>query len=55
MSPVIIPFKVLFQQIYGLKINWDYPSPDEFTNQWKTLINEMSQNTEIEVPRFLVQ
>ena len=42
LSPVVVPFKRLFQEICNLKVNWDAPLSREMSDRWHELVNDIS-------------
>ena len=50
-TPVTIRSRILLQRAWKLKIGWDEPLPDEFHNIWKTLAEDLSQLSSIQIPR----
>ena len=51
LSPVIIRFKIFFQQPCSSKISWDQPLSTELAQQWKLLISQLLGSAPIAVPR----
>lgn len=42
LSPITIKAKILFQQIWKPKIEWDDAVPDEIEKEWRTLKTELT-------------
>ena len=51
LSPVIVRFKVLFQELCGSKIDWDQPLSGELLAKWHSLIADLCESQPISVPR----
>ena len=51
LSPVIVRFKIFFQQLCSSKISWDQPLSTELAQQWKLLISQLLGSAPIAVPR----
>ena len=51
ISPVVIPVKVLFQQICRRKGHWDQELDDDHALIWKKWISELRKAHEISLPR----
>ena len=50
LSPVIVRFKVLFQELCGSKIDWDQPLSGELLAKWHSLIADLCERQPISVP-----
>ncbi|XP_066585528.1 uncharacterized protein [Prorops nasuta] len=53
LSPVIVRAKILLQDLWILKIDWDTPLPSDILNRWLSYCNNLSKVTEISVDRWL--
>ena len=51
MSPVIIPFKVLFQQLCQAKIEWDQPLTGKLLKKWQCLIASLREAQPLSISR----
>ena len=51
LSPVVIQFKLLLQELYQLKLDWDQAIPDEVGKKWKDLIADISDSVPMSLPR----
>ena len=51
LSPVIIPFKILFQKLCEHKVDWDELLPDELMREWKTLVADLKRGRPLSIPR----
>ncbi|XP_065060233.1 uncharacterized protein LOC135687567 [Rhopilema esculentum] len=54
LSPVILPLKMIFQQLCKLKTAWDEKLPDDICNNWLKIVNNIANTTLIEFPRSLM-
>ena len=54
LSPVIVPFKCMFQEICRLKIGWDEALPENLTSNWKELTEDMKRVSSLAVPRCIL-
>ena len=54
LSPVIVPFKCMFQEIFRLKIGWDEALPENLTSNWKELTEDMKRVSSLAVPRCIL-
>ena len=51
LSPIVIQFKILFQQLCESKIEWDQPLSGELLLKWKSLISMLQGGPQISLPR----
>jgi hypothetical protein len=51
LSPVVIQFKILFQQLCELKVEWDQPISGELLSKWQSLIRMLQSGPQISIPR----
>ena len=51
LSPVIIRFKLILQELYKNKVDWDETVSDELLNKWRILVTDLSDATRIYLPR----
>ena len=54
ISPVILPLKMLFQEVCLMKVDWYSPLSNEINDRWKTIIDDINLVSEIEFPRCLL-
>ena len=54
ISAVILPLKILFQEVCLMKVDWDSPLPNEINDRWRTIIEDINLVSEIEFPRCLL-
>ncbi|XP_070851576.1 uncharacterized protein [Drosophila suzukii] len=63
LAPVIIAAKILLKEVWSFRIerkdeppaslDWDDPLPDQLTERWRQLIQELPDIEEIHIPRWL--
>uniref|UniRef100_A0A2H1VAB3 1-phosphatidylinositol 4-kinase n=1 Tax=Spodoptera frugiperda TaxID=7108 RepID=A0A2H1VAB3_SPOFR len=53
ISPLTIKLKILFQDVWKTKIQWDEPIPTEIKKEWDKIKNDIIIINEIEIPRWL--
>ena len=51
LSPVVIQFKILFQQLCESKIEWDQPLSGELLLKWRSLISMLQSGPQLSLPR----
>ena len=51
LSLVVIRFKVLFQKLCELKVEWDGTLPEELLHEWKTLVSDLREGHPVSIPR----
>ena len=51
LFPVVIWFKLLLQELYQLKLDWDQAISDEVGKKWKDLIADISGSAPMSLPR----
>ena len=51
LAPVKIRFKMLFQKLCRDKLEWDVSLPEEFLEEWNTLLADLSVGGPISIPR----
>ena len=51
VSPVIIPFKVLFQQLCQAKVEWDQPITGKLLKKWQSLIASLREAQPMSISR----
>ena len=54
LSPVVLPFKCMFQEICQLKIGWDEALPESLSSNWKELTEDMKRVSSITIPRCIL-
>ncbi|XP_011313635.1 uncharacterized protein, partial [Fopius arisanus] len=53
LAPVIVQGKILLQDLWKLKVNWDDPLPADYQARWRTFREELTALNRITVPRWL--
>ncbi|XP_072757728.1 uncharacterized protein [Anoplolepis gracilipes] len=53
LSPVIIKAKVLIQNLWVNKLEWDEPLPAPIANKWIAFVEELEGLNEITIPRWI--
>ena len=51
ITPAILPMKILFQDLWQLKVGWDNPLPPSYLEQHQTWRNELPLLSDIQLPR----
>lgn len=51
ISPVVIRFKILFQELCSSKLAWDEPSSDALRERWRVLLDGLHSET-LRIPRY---
>ena len=54
LAPVIVPLKQVFQEICKQKIEWDACLPQEISDKWVEIVNDILHVSSIEFPRSLL-
>ena len=52
LSPVIVPLKLVFQELAKEKSDWDFPCSNPILRRWSDIINDMLQTGNICFDRF---
>ena len=52
-APAMIPAKIILQQLWKLRLNWDEKPPDDLQEQWSIWAKEINVLTDYSVPRHL--
>lgn len=55
LAPVIMTAKVLLQEVWKAKLEWDDPLPPELLQVWSTLAGGWQSLTTISIPRYIGQ
>jgi len=53
LSPVIIKAKVLIQDLWIIKLEWDEPVPVPIADKWIAFVNELEDLKAITIPRWI--
>ena len=51
LSPAVVCFKLMFQEVCSLKCDWDFPLADEFKVRWRRLLLSLLNLDVILIPR----
>ena len=51
LSPVVIQFKILFQQLSESRVEWDQPISGELLSKWQSLVSMLESGPQILIPR----
>jgi hypothetical protein len=54
INPVVVKAKILLQQIWLLKLDWDKPVPEEIATSWKLFVDELTELNKFRIPRKLI-
>ncbi|XP_011860342.1 PREDICTED: uncharacterized protein LOC105557651 [Vollenhovia emeryi] len=52
VSPIVIAAKMLMQELWLRKIDWDSPIPDDLLHQWINYFSDLPNISEIRIPRW---
>ena len=55
LSPVTVTAKILFQELYTSKIDWDEQLPRKRKNRWENWIRDLSEASEVRISRCVYQ
>ena len=54
LSPLILPFKCMFQDICQLKVERDEALPEDLTSRWKELVEDIEGVSSFTIPRCIM-
>jgi len=54
LGPIILPAKILLQELCRKKLTWDEPIPVEFENNFRIWMDDLSKLKSIEIPRCVM-
>jgi len=54
LSPVVVQFKSLFQELCGSKLGWYQPITGELLRKWNLLTMDLQGSAPILIPRYLL-
>lgn len=54
LSPLIINAKIFMQKLWLLKMQWDENLPEEFTTEFRSILEDLKRIIELKVPRSVV-
>ncbi|XP_070074050.1 uncharacterized protein [Drosophila takahashii] len=53
LSPVVVQFKILFQELWLLDLDWDSKLPPKLAEWWQTCRDDINCITNLSIPRFV--
>ncbi|XP_071582286.1 uncharacterized protein, partial [Temnothorax nylanderi] len=53
LAPVLIPAKILIQELWTLKLGWDDPLPETVSTKWNQFVDQLQENYKIAIPRWI--
>ncbi|XP_018358679.1 PREDICTED: uncharacterized protein LOC108758300 [Trachymyrmex cornetzi] len=53
LSPIIIRAKILMQEVWTLRLDWDDAVPATTTNRWLSLVNDLQNLSTLSFPRWI--
>jgi hypothetical protein len=54
-APIVITAKILLQELWLLKNDWDVPIPQELVQRWKNYVDDLPHLARIRIPRWTGQ
>lgn len=54
VGPIIIMEKILLQKLWKIKVDWDDPISNDIECQWKDYKNQLSEISNIVIPRYVI-
>lgn len=54
IAPVVVSAKIIMQQIWRVKLNWDDVVPDEISQTWITLSKDFQELKHLPIPRLIL-
>ena len=55
LSPVVVRFKIFFQELCESKVEWDQPLTGELLGKWNFLISSIQGAYQIAIPRYFLE
>ena len=55
LSPVVIRFKILFQELCESRLDWDQPHSRASLFKWQSLISDLERGPSISIPRCFLE
>ena len=55
LSPVVIKFKIFFQELCESKVGWDQPLTGELFSKWNFLVSSIQGAYQIAIPRYFLE
>ncbi|XP_029666087.1 uncharacterized protein LOC115237287 [Formica exsecta] len=53
LSPVIIKAKIIIQELWSVKLDWDDPLPSLISNRWTAFVEQLQEMPNLSFPRWL--
>ncbi|XP_029671495.1 uncharacterized protein LOC115240471 [Formica exsecta] len=53
LSPFIVRAKIIIQELWSIKLDWDDPLPPLISNRWTTFVEELKAMPSLTFPRWL--
>ncbi|XP_075151102.1 uncharacterized protein LOC142225212 [Haematobia irritans] len=53
ISPIVVKFKILFQELWLLNLEWDQPLPTNLANTWLRYRDDLRNLTNLKLPRYV--
>ncbi|XP_037824935.1 uncharacterized protein LOC119613069 [Lucilia sericata] len=53
VSPIVVKFKILFQEIWLLNLEWDKPLPQDLARLWIKYRDDLHNLTKLKLPRYV--
>jgi ribonuclease HI len=54
LAPYVVRAKMMVQELWKLKVDWDEQVPEEFARRWETWAHETENLPQVKIPRALV-
>ena len=51
ITPVTIQAKILLQELWKMRVDWDEPLEESLQNRWNKMVQEIREATELVIPR----
>eukprot|EP00795_Rhopilema_esculentum_P006774 gene6774-12340_t len=51
LSPIVVPLKLLFQELCKKKVNWDTKLSEEISTEWRTIVSDIQSSPPVFVNR----
>ena len=55
LSPIVIQFKVFFQELCQSKLSWDETLRGELLSKWKSLVSGLQNGPQVTLPRCFLE
>lgn len=54
MAPVVVHFKVFFQDLCEAKMDWDQLLTDDLLKRWQSLLSRFDGHQHVMIPRYFL-